>query len=109
MSKEDAMLGVFAQNDDSDEDYGAGDSELLKSFNHKGGGRTSKSTTSINFVSKSSKDTKDSIKKEEVKKKKEPIIVDTFVSTEEENSDFDEDAEEEEEEEKNNNQRSVNV
>jgi hypothetical protein len=68
MSREDAMLGVFASRQDSDEeDYANGDAELLKSFNYDE--RRSRKST-INFT-KSSSDQK----KEKPPVKKEPIIV----------------------------------
>lgn len=70
MSREDAMLGVFASRHDSDEeDYGNNDAEILKSFSF-GDRRTSKKS-GINFVSKSSA----SQKEKPAKDKREPMIV----------------------------------
>lgn len=72
MSREDAMLGVFASRHDSDEeDYGNNDAEILKSFSFSDSRRSGGKKSGINFVSKSST----SQKEQPARAKKEPMIV----------------------------------
>ena len=89
MSREENMLGIFATNDDSDEEAEDADEELLASFSFN----KNKRTKNIDFVSQNTKVQDKNIKK------KEPIIVDTYVSTDEESNSNDEKQPEEEAEE----------